>query len=102
MNAETLKLMHEIDRVFTKYPFSGSLQIAAYLPRNGFHAGRHRVRRLMGIMPCPAGHRKAMSREGAASDLQRAKHEQKTSTTSHLPLSATEAANYAPEPRLVQ
>lgn len=50
MNAETLELMNEIDRVFTKYPFFGSRQIAAYLPRNGFHAGRHRVRRLMGVM----------------------------------------------------
>ena len=50
VNAETLELMNEIDRVFTKYPFFGSRQIAAYLPRNGFHAGRHRVRRLMGLM----------------------------------------------------
>ncbi len=50
INVETLELMKEIDRVFTKYPFFGSRQIAAYLPRNGFHAGRHRVRRLMGIM----------------------------------------------------
>lgn len=50
MNAETLKLMNEIDRVFTKYPFFGSRQIAAYLPQSGFSAGRHRVRRLMGIM----------------------------------------------------
>ena len=50
MNAETLKLMHEIDRVFTKYPFFGSRQIAAYLPQSGFSAGRHRVRRLMDIM----------------------------------------------------
>lgn len=50
VNAETLELMNEIDRVFTKYPFFGSRQIAAYLPRNGFHAGRHRVRWLMGIM----------------------------------------------------
>jgi putative transposase len=50
VNAETLKLMNEIDRVFTKYPFFGSRQIAAYLPRNGFHAGRHRVRRLMVLM----------------------------------------------------
>jgi transposase-like protein len=49
-NAETLKLMHEIDRVFTKYPFFGSRQIAAYLPRFGFSVGRHLVRRLMGIM----------------------------------------------------
>jgi hypothetical protein len=37
----TLDLMHEIDRVFTKYPF--------------FH--------------CPAGHCKAMSREGAVARL---------------------------------
>jgi putative transposase len=50
VNAKTLELMNEIDRVFTKYPFFGSRQIAAYLPRNGFHAGRHRVRRLMGLM----------------------------------------------------
>jgi len=50
VNAETLELMNESDRVFTKYPFFGSLQIAAYLPRNGFHADRHRVRRLMSLM----------------------------------------------------
>ena len=29
MNAETLDLMHEIERIFTKYPFFGSCQIAA-------------------------------------------------------------------------
>jgi putative transposase len=50
VNAETPKLMHEIDRVFAKYPFFGSRQIAVYLPQSGFSAGRHRVRRLMGIM----------------------------------------------------
>ncbi len=50
INAATLELMNEIDRVFTKYPFFGSRQIAAYLPRSGFHAGRHRVRRLMQLM----------------------------------------------------
>ena len=50
VNAETLKLIHEIDRVFTKYPFFGSRQIAAYLPQSGFSAGGHRARRLMGIM----------------------------------------------------
>ena len=50
VNDKTLKLMHEIDRVFTKYPFFGSRQIAAYLPQSGFSAGRHRVRRLMNIM----------------------------------------------------
>jgi putative transposase len=50
VNTDTLKLMNEIDRVFTKYPFFGSRQIAAYLPQSGLSAGRHRVRRLMGIM----------------------------------------------------
>lgn len=50
IGAETLELMNEIYRVFTKYPFLDSSQIAAYLPRNGFQAGHHRVRRLMGIM----------------------------------------------------
>jgi len=57
VNAETLKLMHEIDRVFTKYPFFGSRQIAAYLPQSGFSAGRHRVRRLMGVMGLQAIHK---------------------------------------------
>jgi putative transposase len=47
---ETLELMRQIDRVFTKYPFFGSRQIAAYLPRVGYHAGRHRIRRLMKVM----------------------------------------------------
>ena len=46
----TIELMHEIDRIFTKYPFFGRRQIAAYLPQSGFSAGRHRVRRLIKIM----------------------------------------------------
>ena len=43
-------MMKEIDRVFTKYPFFGSRQIAAYLRREGTVVGRHRVRRLMAKM----------------------------------------------------
>ncbi|MGV6805162.1 MAG: IS3 family transposase [Ruegeria sp.] len=43
-------MMKEIDRVFTKYPFFGSRQIAAYLRRDGIAVGRHRVRRLMAKM----------------------------------------------------
>tara|TARA_B110000238_G_C16058494_1_gene409330 strand:- start:450 stop:893 length:444 start_codon:yes stop_codon:yes gene_type:complete len=50
LDQTTIGLMHEIDRIFTKYPFFGSRQIAAYLPQSGFSAGRHRVRRLMGII----------------------------------------------------
>ena len=47
IDADTLTLMKEIDRVFTKYPFFGSRQSAAYLRREGTVVGRHRVRRLM-------------------------------------------------------
>ncbi|MCH9824575.1 MAG: IS3 family transposase [Alphaproteobacteria bacterium] len=50
INADTLAVMKEIDRVFTKYPFFGSRQIAAYLRREGTVVGRHRVRRLMTTM----------------------------------------------------
>ena len=49
-----VNLMYEIDRIFTKFPFFGSRQIAAYLPQSGFSLGRHRVRRLMGIMELQA------------------------------------------------
>ena len=50
IDADTLAMMKEIDRVFTKYPFFGSRQIAAYLRREGVVVGRHRVRRLMAKM----------------------------------------------------
>ncbi|WP_458792758.1 IS3 family transposase [Yoonia sp. MH D7] len=50
MNAEPLALMHEVGRVFTKYPFFGSRQVAAYLPQSGFSARPHRARRLMKLM----------------------------------------------------
>lgn len=33
IDADTLAMMKEIDRVFTKYPFFGSRQIAAYRAR---------------------------------------------------------------------
>ena len=50
IDADTLVMMKEIDWVFTKYPFFGSRQIAAYLRREGTVVGRHRVRRLMARM----------------------------------------------------
>jgi len=50
IDAATLDMMKEIDRVFTKYLFFGSRQIAAYLRREGIDVGRHRVRRLMAKM----------------------------------------------------
>lgn len=46
----TIDPMHEIDRIFAKYPFFCSHQIAAYLPHSGFSAGCHRERCLMRIM----------------------------------------------------
>ena len=42
--------MHEILRVFTKYPIFRRCQIAAYLPQSGFSAGQHCVRRLINLM----------------------------------------------------
>ena len=47
IDAGTLAMMKEIGRVFTKYPFFGLRQIAAFLRREGTVVGRHRVRRLM-------------------------------------------------------
>ncbi|MAZ15264.1 MAG: hypothetical protein CL535_02830 [Ahrensia sp.] len=42
---ETLVEITAIDKAFTKYPFFGSRQIAAYLRRDGIRIGSHRVRR---------------------------------------------------------
>ena len=39
IDASTLTMMKEIDRVFTKYPFFGSRQITAYLRREGVVEG---------------------------------------------------------------
>ena len=50
VNAETLKLMHEIDRLLIKYPFFGRRQIATYLTLLGFSSERYRARRLMNII----------------------------------------------------
>ena len=61
-SAETLELMRQIDTVFTQCPFFGSRQIAAYLPRKGYHAGRHRVRRLMKVMGLEAIYKRPNTR----------------------------------------
>ena len=58
IDAATLAVMKEIDRVFTKYPFFGSRQIAAYLRREGVVVGRHRVRRLMSRMELEANYKR--------------------------------------------
>ena len=81
--------MHEIDRVFTKYPFFGSRQIAAYLPQSGFSADRHRVRRLMGIM-------------GLQAIYKRAKYSKKHPEHRIYLIPAKKAANHAAQSGLVQ
>tara|TARA_R110002096_G_scaffold413266_1_gene613996 strand:+ start:404 stop:1000 length:597 start_codon:yes stop_codon:yes gene_type:complete len=50
IDGDTLSMMKEIDRVFTKYPFFGSRQTVACLRRESTVVGRHRVRRLMARM----------------------------------------------------
>ena len=49
-SAGNLALMRRLDELFLKYPFYGSRQMARRLRREGIHAGRHRVRRLMRLM----------------------------------------------------
>jgi putative transposase len=101
MNAETLELMNEIDRVFTKYPFFGSRQIAAYLPRNGFHAGRHRVRRLMGVMGLQAIYKGPNTRSPATHACM-CERGQEASSAPDLSLSAPQAAHHASKLCLVR
>jgi len=85
----TIDLMHEIDRIFTKYPFFGSRQIAAYLPQSGFSAGRHRVRRLMGIMGLQAIYK------GPNTSKKHPQHKD-------MAIFTEEAVNHAAQSRLVQ
>jgi putative transposase len=47
---QNLSLMEWIDKLFLKYPFYGSRQMARQLRREGICVGRHRVRRLMRLM----------------------------------------------------
>jgi putative transposase len=39
LDPAAVDLMHEIKRIFTKYPFFGSHQIVAFLFQSGFSAG---------------------------------------------------------------
>jgi len=57
-SAETLALMRRIDELFMVYPFYGSRQMQAALSLEGIAAGRHRVRRLMGLMGLQAIYQK--------------------------------------------
>ena len=49
-DTETLALMRRIDELYTAHPFYGSRKMSCHLVREGFAAGRDRVRRLMRTM----------------------------------------------------
>jgi putative transposase len=49
-SAENLKLMRLIDEEYTRHPFCGSRRLMCWLHDQGYAVGRHRVRRLMGLM----------------------------------------------------
>ena len=87
MCGQTLALMHQIDRVFTRFPFFGSRQSTAYLPRTGYRAGRHRVRRLMKIMGLEAIYKRPNT--------------SKTSLKPDISLSAARPADRSGQPGLV-
>ena len=46
-DAEALALMRRIDELYTPHPFDGSRRMSRHLGREGWAAGRDRVRRLM-------------------------------------------------------
>ena len=97
----TIDLMHEIDRIFTKYPFFGSRQIAAYLPQSGFTAGRHRVRRLMNIMGLQAIYKGPHTRRPQHM-LCMCERGQEASPAQDLAMLATKTVDHATQPCLVQ
>ena len=55
---EQLALMRRIDELYTAHPFYGSRQMSRHLVREGWAAGRDRVRRLMRKMGLEAIYRK--------------------------------------------
>jgi len=50
-SSENLRLMENIDKQFLETPWYGSRQMARYMKRQGHKYGRHRVRRLMRLVP---------------------------------------------------
>ena len=57
-SAENLGLMRRLHELYLAHPFYGSRQMARHLRREGIIAGRHRVRRLMGLMGLEAIYRR--------------------------------------------
>lgn len=63
---ENLMLMRLIDEEYTRRPFYGSRKMMHWLNAQGYAAGRHRVRRLMGLMGLQAVYPKPrLSQPGA-------------------------------------
>ncbi len=56
--AESLALMRRMDELHMDFPFYGSRQMMRHLRREGFTAGRHRIRRLMRLMGVKAAYRR--------------------------------------------
>jgi hypothetical protein len=102
IDAATLLLMKAIDRVFTKYPFFGSRQIAAYLRREGIVAGRHRVRRLMAKMGPPLGRfALQIACRATGGDPQASTHQPAAPAAPGPSVSAQRHGDRPPEPGLV-
>ncbi len=57
-SCENLALMRRMDKLHMDHPFYGSRQMMRHLRREGVTAGRHRVRRLMGLMGMEAIYRR--------------------------------------------
>ena len=49
-SVENLELMRLIDQEYTRRPFYGSRKMLRWLHEQGHQVGRHRVRRLMGLL----------------------------------------------------
>ena len=50
VSADTLKLMHSIDEIYTKHPYYGNRRMVVTLGEKGFDVGRDRVRSAMHAM----------------------------------------------------
>lgn len=49
-SAENIQIMHEMDRLYSKWPFFGYRRITVKLREQGYDVNRKRVRRLMRVM----------------------------------------------------
>ena len=69
-SAENLNLMRLLDEEYTRRPFYGSRRMMSWLHEQGYAVGRHRVRRLMGLLGLEAIYPKPkLSQPGRTQDL---------------------------------